>query len=105
MRRHVAPTRAEAALLAALKGDLEVRFQHPLVGYYVDFAWPRWRLAVEIDGGVHRRDAAWHRDNKRTEHIERAGWSVIRFQNEEVLSTPHAIVYEIRRALAILETR
>ena len=92
-------------MLAALKGDLEFRFQFQVVGYIVDFAWPKPRLAVEIDGEVHRRDSAWHRDNLRTSRIERAGWQLIRFNNEEVLNTPYAIVSEIRVALSILRDR
>ena len=96
------PTKAERALLVALKGDGEVQFQHPVGVYFVDFAWPRLHLAVEIDGEIHRRDSAWHRDGRRTAHLEAAGWQVVRFQNEEVLNTPHAIVCEIRRLLAHL---
>lgn len=50
----------------------------------VDIAFPEIKLAVEIDGGVHRIPKAMERDRHRTKILESLGWTVLRFWNKEV---------------------
>ena len=48
-------------------------------GYYVDFAFPDVRLAVEADGAAYHEGDRRQRDRKRDWIIRRGGWTVQRF--------------------------
>lgn len=94
-------TYAEAALWEILRaGRLngwKFRRQHPIGRYVADFACPQARLVIELDGGVHREEEQELRDLLRTEVIERFGWHVLRFTNDEILSDPSPAPAEILR--------
>jgi acyl-CoA thioester hydrolase len=60
------------------------RRQVPFPPYTVDFCCFEAKLIVELDGGQHAVQA--ERDTVRTKHLERDGFSVIRFWNNDVLS-------------------
>jgi very-short-patch-repair endonuclease len=52
-----APTKSEALLWAQLRGRKlgpRVRRQHPAWPFILDFYVPAHRLAIEVDGGIHR---------------------------------------------------
>ncbi|MDD3446190.1 MAG: DUF559 domain-containing protein [Zavarzinia sp.] len=72
------------------------RRQHPILGYFADFAFIGARLIVEVDGGQHAESGS---DDARTRRLEGAGWRVIRFWNNDVLENPDGVLEEIRRAL------
>jgi very-short-patch-repair endonuclease len=99
-RLRKAPTRAESALWAALRAravaGLRFRRQHPIDRYVVDFACIQLKLAVEVDGAVHRDDDQALHDIARTQIIEALGWQMLRFRNEEVLAN-------LDRVLAAIE--
>ena len=63
--------------------NLGFRRQVPIAGYIVDFACPSHRIIVEIDGSQHADNAVY--DAVRTARLERDGWTVIRFWNDDVL--------------------
>ncbi len=52
--------------------------------YELDVAFPNLKLAVEIDGGVHRIEAKKQKDLERTQKLESLGWTVLRFSNRQV---------------------
>ena len=52
--------------------------------YQLDLAFPEIKLAVEIDGGVHRRPERVLGDKKRTGILNALGWTVLRFWNDQV---------------------
>lgn len=64
----------------------------------VDFAWPEWKVAVEIEGGIWRRDRKgnWAGAHSHPSNIERdieksnalalAGYSLLRFTEKEIKS-------------------
>lgn len=60
------------------------RRQHLLQGYIVDFICLRRKLVIELDGGQHANQIA--HDTHRTKVIEKEGFKVIRFWNNDVLS-------------------
>ncbi|MDQ8729460.1 endonuclease domain-containing protein [Bradyrhizobium sp. LHD-71] len=67
--------------------------QVPVAGYVVDFLCADARLIIEVDGGQHAvRVAA---DAKRTEVLEAAGYLVLRFWNNDVLSNIDGVLEEI----------
>lgn len=61
---------------------LGFRRQLPINGYIVDFACPAKKLIIEIDGSQHAGSSA---DILRDESLEKLGWAVLRFWNDNVM--------------------
>ena len=85
-------TDAERRLWSALRGrrlkGYKFRRQHPLGRFVVDFACLVHRLVVEADGGQH---ADSDDDRRRTAWLERRGWRVVRFWNNDILANPAGV--------------
>jgi len=65
----------------------------------VDLAFEEWKLAIEYDGD-HHRDRATHRfDMERQNDLYLAGWTVLRFNADDVLRFPDKTVAVVRAAL------
>lgn len=75
------------------------RVDHDGQRFYVDFAWPEHRLAVECDGGGHATPAAHAYDLNRQNVIIEQGWNLRRFPWSEVRFHPDRVLATIRRAL------
>lgn len=73
------------------------RRQLPIGPYIADFACFARRLVVELDGGRH--GIAIARDAARTRAIERHGFRVVRFWNNDVLANPEGVLMMIVEAL------
>ncbi|MEO5831603.1 MAG: DUF559 domain-containing protein [Rhodanobacter sp.] len=78
-------------------GGHKFRRQYPLCGYIVDFVCVPALLVIELDGGQHL-DAIDY-DQRRTEILERAGYCVLRFWNDDVLLRTEDVLLEIFRVL------
>jgi very-short-patch-repair endonuclease len=65
-----------------LKG-YKFRRQHPIGRVIVDFYCAQVKLVIEVDGGVHSEQVEY--DAERTKWLESMEYSVIRFQNQEVM--------------------
>ena len=63
--------------------DYKFRRQHIIQGYIVDFVCLEQKLIIELDGGQHAERKSY--DNKRTQVLEKEGFRVVRFWNNEVL--------------------
>jgi very-short-patch-repair endonuclease len=50
----------------------------------VDIAFPNERVAVEIDGGIHRIPLKKLKDLEKTDTLQNLGWCVLRFSSREV---------------------
>jgi very-short-patch-repair endonuclease len=83
LRKSLTP--AEAALWKSLQRSQldgrKFRRQHSVGNYILDFYCPAERLAVELDGEVHRNDLAELRDHERKLFLNYYGIKVIRFEN------------------------
>jgi very-short-patch-repair endonuclease len=79
-------TYGEAALWNALRGrqieGIRFRRQHPLGTFVLDFFAPSIRLAIEIDGPMHRGREAY--DARRQAALEAAGLWFLRFSADEI---------------------
>ncbi|KZC33959.1 MULTISPECIES: endonuclease domain-containing protein [Rhodanobacter] len=73
------------------------RRQYPLAGYIVDFVCVPARLVIELDGGQHLDALAY--DQRRTEALQREGYRVLRFWNDDVLLRTQDVLAEIFRVL------
>jgi very-short-patch-repair endonuclease len=86
-------TRSEAALWARLSGSrlgVGFRRQHVIGKYIVDFAAPKARLVVEVEGGYHVGRA--RKDATRDARLARAGWRVVRVASEAAVEEAVASV-------------
>lgn len=80
-------TKAEKLLWAKLrKKQLGYWFkrQVSISGYIVDFYCPQKRLAIELDGSVHKTSSQRTYDNHRTRYLKQFNITEIRFWNSEV---------------------
>jgi very-short-patch-repair endonuclease len=101
-RMRAQPTDAERVLWQRLGHDISLTGSHfrrqALVGQFiVDFASRRAKLVIELDGGQHDWQQA--SDALRTRQIEAAGYSILRFWNNDVLGNLEGVLSEIQRAL------
>ena len=98
---------AEEKVWALLRGgridDHKFRRQHPIGPYIVDFACDGLRLVIEIDGGVHERDDVVLNDHLRQVELERLGWTVVRFKNEDAIAQPERITQAVRVHARLIE--
>ena len=93
-------TDAEKRLWWVLRDRIsEYRFrrQHPIGRFVVDFACPACKLVIEIDGSQHMSRQG--EDAQRTAELARAGYRVIRFWSNDVLSNTVGVVETIRHNL------
>jgi very-short-patch-repair endonuclease len=94
-------TDVENKLWSQLRGrqfsGVKFRRQHPIGPFIVDFCCVERALVVELDGSQHaERSAA---DERRTIFIERSGYRVLRFWDNEVLSNLYGVFERISEAL------
>jgi very-short-patch-repair endonuclease len=75
--------------------------QFQIGNYVADFACRSARLAVEVDGGQHSLE----RDAARTAAIEKFGYRVIRFWNNNVLADTDSVLEAIRQELLLARNR
>jgi very-short-patch-repair endonuclease len=52
----------------------------------IDFAWPDMRVAVEVDGEVHRIKERFHADIEKHAWLTLNGWTLLRVGGREVRS-------------------
>ncbi|WP_411834658.1 endonuclease domain-containing protein [Pseudoxanthomonas mexicana] len=95
-------TDAERRLWRELRGrqleGCKFRRQHPFGDYILDFACLERKVVVELDGGQHADNAA--HDAIRSRALEKAGFTILRFWNNEVFGNIEGVVEVILNALA-----
>jgi len=95
-------TEAENVLWRFLRQDaLGVKFvrQHIIKDYIVDFLAPNEQLVVEVDGAYHAERQQMEDDELRSQELEKMGYKVIRFSNEEVMFDTANTLNKIKDAL------
>ena len=73
------------------------RRQRVIGPYIADFCCLSPKLIVELDGGQHIESQ--ERDQRRSQELERHGFKVIRFWDNDVLTNPMAVTETLLRAL------
>ncbi len=95
LRRRLTP--AEHTLWDALRRrqleGLRFRCPHPVDPFVLDFSCPAVKLAIEVDGEVHRGQA--EQDEHHTRHLEACGYRVLRVRNDEILSKLPSVLVRI----------
>jgi len=96
-----APTRAERALWRALRRSAlgnKFRRQHGVGRYVLDFYCPELKLAIELEGGVHRDEIRSELDEQRYVYLKEQGIRVLYFRNEVVYEYMDRVIETIRAA-------
>ena len=74
-----------------LKGS-SFRRQRPVLNYIADFMCMELMLIIEVDGATHDWDETGKKDQIKNQDLERAGFSVVRFSDEDVLKNINAVL-------------
>ncbi|MEO5675543.1 MAG: DUF559 domain-containing protein [Chitinophagales bacterium] len=93
-------TEAEAFLWKHLSNHQlgeHFRRQHAIGNFIADFVCLKKKLIVEVDGGIHLIQV--EEDKAREEELKKFGFTIIRFQNEEVLKAIDEVINKIKNAL------
>lgn len=70
--------------------------QYVLNGYRLDFAWPKQRVAIEVDGhDYHKTKEQRSYDAKRDRELMKLGWTTLRFTGSDVYKDAAAVAQEI----------
>ena len=84
-------TKAEACLwkyvlrAGKMKG-YGFRRPRPVLNYIADFMCKELMLVIEVDGSIHELEEIRKNDEQRQKALEEAGFTVLRFTNNEVLT-------------------
>lgn len=93
-------TKAEACLwkyaLSKKKTGYTFKRQRPVLNYIADFMCQELSLIIEVDGSSHDDLHVRINDLNRQMKLENAGFTVIRFSNEDVLKN----MDEVRRSIS-----
>ena len=89
-------TKAEACLwkyvlrAGKMKG-FQFRRQRPVLNYIADFMCKELMLVIEVDGITHQWEEVIKKDEIRQKALEEAGFTVLRFSDEEVLNNIQSV--------------
>jgi very-short-patch-repair endonuclease len=96
------PTPAEDQLWEYLRNRqiMGVKFQrqHGIGKFVVDFYCAEAQLVVEADGTIHQYTA--EEDSVRQEFLGNLRFKVLRFTNQEILSSPGHVIEQIKMSIA-----
>ena len=96
------PTLAEQVLWKYIREQaLGVKFlrQHIIGDYIADFVAPGCMLVIEVDGAYHSEPQQMRDDVIRTSSLEKLGFKVIRFSNDEVLYNTNETINRIKKSI------
>jgi very-short-patch-repair endonuclease len=90
-------TKAEAclwkyALRAKKCKGYQFRRQRPVLKYIADFMCLELNLVIEVDGRTHLESTTIAKDKTKQKDLEEAGYTVLRFTDEEVLKHINAVI-------------
>jgi len=75
--------------------NLKFRRQHPVGIFILNFYCHEKRLAIEVDGGIHKSADQKEWDENRTFELNELGITVLRFSNEDVVDSTQKVVKSI----------
>lgn len=89
-------TKAEACfwkyvLRAGKMKDFQFLRQRPVLNYIADFMCKELMLVIEVDGITHNFEEVIKNDERRQKALTTAGFTVLRFTDDEVLNNINAV--------------
>jgi very-short-patch-repair endonuclease len=97
-----ARSEAERLLVKLLRdnGITGWKTNYPVGRYKVDVAFPKQRVAIEVDGwAFHSEPADFQNDRERQNNILLLGWKVLRFTWLDLTEYPQRVIAEIASAI------
>ena len=80
----VTMTPIESAMWSDIRMEGAIFYpQYPVLSYFVDFANPVAKVAIECDGAEFHTD--WKKDEVRDSNLRQIGWSVYRFTGSQCM--------------------
>jgi very-short-patch-repair endonuclease len=76
------------------------RRETPIGHYIADFAWLSARLVIEVDGDSHETAFGRRHDAKRDAFLKANGFTVLRFDNLQVLDNPDYVAMSIEQQVS-----
>jgi very-short-patch-repair endonuclease len=98
-----ARSEAERLLVKLLRdnGITGWKTNYPVGGYKVDVAFPKQKVAIEVDGwAFHSDPEVFAKDRKRQNAIALLGWQVLRFTWLDLTEYPQRVIAEIKYAIS-----
>ncbi|MCX6199481.1 MAG: DUF559 domain-containing protein [Bacteroidetes bacterium] len=101
-------TKAEACLwkyalrARGIKG-YQFRRERPVLNYIADFMCKELKLIIEVDGLTHDWDETIAKDNKKDKDLKAEGFTILRFNDNEVLKHMNAVIDEIELTIENIE--
>ncbi len=95
-------TNAEICLWQYLRNNqtgFKFRRQHIIGNYIADFICIKERFIVEVDGRIHTLGEQKEHDDIRTNDLQKLGYRILRFTNDQVINETDKVVQEITEAL------
>lgn len=76
--------------------DIDYVTEMPFYGQFLDFAWPKNKVCIELDGEQHKR---WQNrielDNRKNENLKKDGWILLRLDWSDVCNNKELAVSTI----------
>jgi cyclase len=88
-------TGAEKVLWMYLKegiNNIKIRRQHPIGLYIADFYCHKLKLIIEVDGSIHNEPDIREFDEARQKDLEKWGYIILRFTNEQVMENSDEVI-------------
>jgi very-short-patch-repair endonuclease len=103
-------TKAEAclwkyALRAGKMKGYDFRRQRPVLNYIADFMCKELMLIIEVDGITHQDERVIANDKVRQARLEAAGFTVLRFTDDEVLKNMKGVINTLEDWIEKFEAR
>ena len=98
-------TKAEACIckLALSKRQMrgyQFRRQRPVLNYIADFMCKELMLIIEVDGLTHQWAEVAEKDIRRQQELEKIGFTVLRFTDDEVLEQINRVIDNIEEYIS-----
>ena len=102
-------TKAEACLwkfvLSSKKLGYTFNRQRPVSNFIADFMCKELKLIIEVDGYSHFLEDVIIKDDKKQEKLENLGYTVIRFQDSEILNQIDRVRIAILNCIEQIESK
>lgn len=103
-------TKAEACLWKYVlggrrMGGYQFRRQRPVLNYIADFMCKELMLIIEVDGLTHQWEEIAENDKTREEALTAMGFTVLRFDDNDVLEAINSVYYQIEDFIKAFELK
>ena len=102
-KNRINPTIAETGLWQNIRGKaLGTKFmrQYIIADYIVDFVSLQHMLIIEVDGAYHSELEQQQHDEGRTRRLQNLGFTVMRFDNEDILNNIEYVTTTLKHHLS-----